>query len=675
MYQGPSRPSIVSAGIHRSAGLLIVLILGGALANCSSAPPASGARGGAEAVGTTASPLATEDGLAEAYGVFKSLFTQNAQDQHYVIGFGYHAGLSTQKILVNGTPVNGQATINFVTGTVTANLNGPDDGTVFDLYFVKNSPTAGTVRPESVDTMFKVGSFVSSGISFEPNLFTLSAQIGTAPFPQQGVNFDLDMVVITLHGQSPLTSVIATGARTLFEKRFFRERAGASLDPVTLARANFVETNDSLVQAGAQLFVNETFGGNGRQCQTCHPLANNQTLDPAFVAALPPTDPLFNFPSGLEDRAMLAQALTRENVDGFEDPTVKFVERAIPHTLSLSTSIGVVGTGLGFSGNAGSGIDGPPPDQRTGWSGDGAPGRGTLNEFAFGAIIQHFTKSLRRVAGTDFRVPTQAELDALEAFQLFSGRQSTPVTTSLTFADPVAQAGMLSANREGACSACHQDLGGVIQSNLNANTGIEKLPISFRTATNMPSDGGFGPAPGTLQTGFGSTRFNVPPLFEAAMTPPFFHNNAITDIEDAVAFYQSTEFLDSPATQFAIPQLTTTSIQNIAGFLRTLSALTNIARVRKRVLYLEANATEGGTTIMTQAIADAQSAVRVLTAPELNGTSTLDAINALKTVALSLQDSLPYANNQPSVPMSQVATWLTIAKMDLLPASQPNQDF
>jgi hypothetical protein len=190
----------------------------------------------------------------------------------------------------------------------------------------------------------------------------------------------------------------------------------------------------------------------------------------------------------------------------------------------------------------------------------------------------------------------------------------------------------------------------------------------------MPRDGGFGPAPGTLATGFGSTRFNVPPLFEAAMTPPFFHNNAIADIEDAVAFYQTPQFLSSPATQFAVPQLTPQSIQNIAGFLRTLSALENIARVRKRALYLQSNATEGGTTIFAQAIADTQSAIDVLTAPELNGVATINAISALKTVLLSWQNSLPFANNEPTVPMMQIVAWLQVAEDDLL-TSNPNGDF
>ncbi len=655
----------------RTASFIAVLSLGAALANCSSAAPEARLGIAPEETAQTASAVTTEDGLAQAYGVFETLFTQNGQDHGYVIGFGYHPGLSTQKIAFNGVPVNGQITVSFDTGLVGGSLTAPQDGNTYDLYFVKNNTTQGTVKPESVDTIFKVGSFVTNQNS--PTQ-TLNVKIGTAPFPQPGVNFDLDMVVITLHGASPTSNVIATGARTLFEKRFFRERAGASLDPVTGTLANFVETNDPLVQRGAQLFVNETFNGNGRQCQTCHPLANNQTLDPAFVASLPPNNPLFVFPAGLDDPTMLPHGLIRENVDGFEQPTTKFVERAVPHTLSMSTSIGEVGTALGQSGNSGSGIDGPPPDQRTGWSGDGAPGRGTLNEFAFGAIVQHYARSLNRVPGVDFRIPTQGELDALEAFQLFSARQKNPVTSALTFGDPAAQAGKTSANAEGVCFACHQEISGVTASNLNLNTGVENLAISFRTSTNMPRDGGFGPAPGTLATGFGSTRFNVPPLFEAALTPPFFHNNAVATIEDAVAFYQTPQFLGSPATQFAIPQLTTTSIQNIAAFLRTLGALENVARVRKRATYLENNATQGGTTIMNQAITDTQNAINVLTAPSLTSSATANAITALKTVELTFQNSLPFANSQPTTPMIQVVTWLGIAENDLL-TGNPNGDF
>src|SRR6185295_6175538 len=274
------------------------------------------------------------------------LFTQNAEDKHHHIGFGFHPGLSTQKLLgPNGAPVFGQATLHFVTdgigtaGTVTATLTGPAN-TTFDLHFMKNSTTQGTVKPESFDTIRKVGTFTV--VAGQPNKFTLTANIGSAAFPNFGVNFDLDEVIVTRGGQSPTSNVVAEGARTLFEKRFFREKAGRTLDAVTGTQLNTVESNDPLVRRGGQLFFNETFAGNGRTCGTCHRLEDNLTIDPAFVATLPGNDPLFVFPEGLEDRTLLPQALIRENVDGFDDLGHKFVERSVPHTLAMSTSIGEV---------------------------------------------------------------------------------------------------------------------------------------------------------------------------------------------------------------------------------------------------------------------------------------------------------------------------------------------
>ncbi len=169
---------------------------------------------------------------------------------------------------------------------------------------------------------------------------------------------------------------------------------------------------EELIARGRELFFNETFGGNGRTCGTCHPADNNFTIDPAFIAKLPPNDPLFvaefnpALKTGFESPKLMREfALIRENLDGFDDLENKFVMRGVPHVLAMRNSIA------------------SPGGPRTGWSGDGAPGDGSLRSFATGAVIQHFTKTLNRVAGVDFRLPTDAELDAMEAFQLSLGRQ------------------------------------------------------------------------------------------------------------------------------------------------------------------------------------------------------------------------------------------------------------
>ncbi|MHC4458530.1 MAG: hypothetical protein ACYS0I_15880, partial [Planctomycetota bacterium] len=170
--------------------------------------------------------------------------------------------------------------------------------------------------------------------------------------------------------------------------------------------------DDELIEKGRNIFFNETFNGNGRTCGTCHPRDNNFTIDPAFIATLPENDPLFvaefipELKKNFENPKLMREfGLILENLDGFDDLANKFTMRGVPHTLALRTSV-----------DSGQG-------PRTGWSGDGAPGDGTLRSFATGAVIQHFTKTLNRVPGIDFRLPTQEELDALEAFQFSLGRQ------------------------------------------------------------------------------------------------------------------------------------------------------------------------------------------------------------------------------------------------------------
>src|SRR5215468_9771551 len=97
---------------------------------------------------------------------------------------------------------------------------------------------------------------------------------------------------------------------------------------------------------GGDLFLRAPNNGNGRSCATCHPVAHNMTIDPAFIATLPSTNPLFVAETNpalahLEIPAIQRQfGLILENVDGFPpDPTTHFVLRSVPHTLSLATSV------------------------------------------------------------------------------------------------------------------------------------------------------------------------------------------------------------------------------------------------------------------------------------------------------------------------------------------------
>src|SRR5678816_490194 len=112
-------------------------------------------------------------------------------------------------------------------------------------------------------------------------------------------------------------------------------------------------------------------------------------------------------------------------------------------------------------------------------------------------------------------------------------------------------------------------------------TGVE----SARNAelANFPHDGGFGTT-AQADGSFGDGTFNAPPLIEAADTGPFFHtavtisgasahNTAVaTTIEEAIAFYDSPAFNNSPSGQAVPINLTAAEIDNIGRFLRGVNA-------------------------------------------------------------------------------------------------------
>ena len=359
-----------------------------------------------------------------------------------------------------------------------------------------------------------------------------------------------------------------------------------------------------LIEEGRRLFLEETFDGNGRTCGTCHPPTNNFTIDPAFIRTLGAQDPLFvTGPSkpdlkDLEVKRLLQRfSLVLENLDGFDQPGVL---RGVPHTLGLSQSLApdqtLIDAGITHA---------------TGWSGDGSPGDGSLKSFAQGAVIQHFTKTLNRVPGVDFRLPTDSELAALEAFQRSLGRQQEinidPADpAALIFTDAFVEDGKFlfhnapSRNGNGrSCDACHNNAGANNASGVNRNFATGTMFLTNAPGCLLgfiaPGDGGFGvepvsdmsrvdlcgedaPTDGPKATVRfqGDLTTNTPSLIEAADTPPFFHNNSAATIEDAVAFYTSDTFNNSRAGAGNAFVLTDEETNQIAALLRALNALENI---------------------------------------------------------------------------------------------------
>ena len=544
---------------------------------------------------------------------------------------------------------SGLAKLNLIDKTVSVEVRGFSETEALDFWLIDNaSASGGTVLPEEGDALVRVGR-----LSHEGGIAKLDASFGQ----EASADFEPDFIAITPAGKSPIEDRLLTGQTTLFHRLYHSEQQGRlgvlsdsdkPSQPVRgkglLGRlADFLSPSahadvgpipnpstalEHLITEGRNAFFNGTFNGNGRTCGSCHREQNNLTIDPEFIATLPPTDPLFvaeftpalahNFENPILMRKF---GLILENADGFDDLPNKFVMRSVPHTLAMLPDT-----------LAPSQLDethtpfGPvvPPVERVGWSGDGAPvgtftladgtvhqATGTLRDFMIGAIIQHYTKTLNRVPGVDFTLPTVAQLDALEAFQKSLGRRENLKLAGAgalklksekaskgqeifnnpgTIINPVAGGFIFNGPSQGAgrCILCHFNAGagdfvegalfggnndpgtGSAPTNSNFDTGIEDQP--FRPATllvppqNIPPDGGFGRDPifrNGKFLGFGNANvnspippvdlnkrtFNTPVLVEAADTGPFFHDNSITTIEGAVEFYNSVSFNNSPIGQ------------------------------------------------------------------------------------------------------------------------------
>jgi cytochrome c peroxidase len=572
---------------------------------------------GAVVLGAGGASAQTSSGLEEVYAAWVARHEGRGGDRNVALRLGWSKAHS-----VRHSSASGLATLDRIAGSLRVEVDGlgPEGG---DVWLIDNLSGAGrSAAPESGDAQIPVG--------------PLEVRAGRAVLVEEHLDlpsaFEVDLVAVSLPGATPVEGGLLFGAPGLWQRRYTETQRAAARGgrgrPAALAE---------LVRQGEILFFEETFGGNGRTCGTCHPAENNFTIDAAFIATLPDDDPLFVaefVPELAEDfekpALMRGLGLILENTNGFEPPESQFTMRGVPHTLALPTSLT------------------PPEDfpaeDATGWSGDGAPNGGSLRQFANGAIRQHFPRTTSRVAGADFRFATEAELDALAAFQLSLGRDRDPdVTpgspTELPLRSPLAETGKVLFNdtdtsdgSAGKCARCHANAGAsALASGTNGNfdTGVESLPSHPADAivaeagdpdlADDPPDDGLGsPGDGT---------FNTPSLVEAADTAPFFHDNAALTLEEAVDFYNSESFADSPAGNFLASassgeangiaiHLEPEEVVAVAAFLRVLNALENVRSAREAAR--SAPRSDAGRGALEVAAADVADAVEVLAAGDLH---------------------------------------------------------
>jgi len=602
----------------------------------------------------------------EKYEDFQAERIRNGEGNVLRVSLGHVKGLSSSFV-----GAAGEVSVDLGTGKFAATLRGLKSTETYSLWLMDRPEPAGDVVPRFRDgRALKIADLRGSAA-------TLSGNLGT----KVPAGFSLDRVNL-LRGSLAQGEVVASGSVNVFQKLFYRrfgvrDASGSTLFPAPaetqLAFALVIPdpaaetlvadgigasivppaalSIDTLISQGAKLFFDGEFAGNGRTCGTCHPRSNNFTIDVPFIASLPATDPLFVAEfnpalAQLERPALMRQfGLILENIDGLDDPTNKFVMRSVPHTLALQTSLERDTT-----------LSPPAPAQMTGWSGDGAPGAGSLRDFAVGAVTQHFTKSLARIEGPDFNLPSEHQLDALEAFQLSLGRAADFNLTTLVFTDVDVEHGKkLFMNgtgnpaADGRCFGCHQDGGArfaIGGPNRNFNTNVEDEVNPARAVETFPIDGGFGLA-ANPDGSFGNRSFNVPPVAEAADTAPFFHNNIAGTLEDLIAFYGGPVF-NGPRPPPARFSFNPTQTADLANFMRALNALQNIQVARRElqeIFGLAGNPLNEIHTRLETATFDTEDAIAVLNQGGIYATVVPLLTSALDNIAQASLASTPSERN------------------------------
>lgn len=545
------------------------------------------------------------------YKDWEAQYVKDGGDRNMVLAMGWFKGLST-----GHSYASGKANFNLEDGIVSVSIDNLSKDENWDLWMV-DSAAGRSIMPEHDDAMLLLGS-----LKHEGNVARFDANLGKDAFK----TFNMDLVIVTKAGKNPTEDRTLIGTTSLFHRVYRSKQQGqfgvlADADPLPAAPDNrgvFQRIVDAIsptasaqigpipnpstplqhsITRGRESFFNETFNGNGRTCGTCHRENGNLTIDAEFIDDLPPNDPIFvaefipALASNFENPVLMRKfGLILENPDGFGNLAGNFVMRGVPHTLALiqNTLTPVAGGGDGTT---------TPPNERTGWGGDGAPGTGTLREFIIGAIVQHYPKTLNRMAPGDFRLPTTGELDDLEAFQKSLGRQAdlNLATLGPKLRNEVAKKGVEIFNNGGSvlggsdlgagkCFFCHLNAGAsdffFPGQNANFNTNVEGLPAQpadLVPGQLNPQDGGFGQTGISPTGGIGNGSFNTPVLVEAADTGPFFHNNSIETIEGAVDFYNSRAFNEAPGFGALIGgiRLDATEVVAVAAFLRVINVLEN----------------------------------------------------------------------------------------------------
>jgi hypothetical protein len=349
---------------------------------------------------------------------------------------------------------------------------------------------------------------------------------------------------------------------------------GAALTIVTLAN---VVVSGQQPHEGGRLFRKETFGGNGRTCETCHSRSTG-TLSSADVQKLllqDPSNPLFlhdGLDDGVSGTSRIAEHATIRvvrplppNVRIAEDPSATSVVllRGIPTTLNTPSLDPALMYDLRARTLA---------DQALGAIHDHAQNtvEPTAEELA---LIAEFQRTDKRFFSSDV---LQEFAQGGPAPELPPGKTASEQRGRLMFVETEITPG----STKGICALCHAGamLNQTSRFNLGAPPGarIANIGVSERNLLNLPEytfliDDGFGnvravrmsdlgipltnprppgvPPPSVRHPAFFAGFFKIPTLWGVKKTAPYFHDNSAKTLEEVAAFYTNMFANTDPAVQ------------------------------------------------------------------------------------------------------------------------------
>jgi len=361
---------------------------------------------------------------------------------------------------------------------------------------------------------------------------------------------------------------------------------------------------------GETLFTQETFLGNGRTCASCHTAQDDFGLSLSSVAAAPNDDPLFIHESNINTLVIDGGDTTGASqpsdfklggtiTGSLGGSAVVLAGTGDSYLIIAGSTLDVADNVISDGTNSGTlvsftagNLPGPTPNGDTRGLDDPILLRGgraliteningfdehafmrgspalinikltapyglsaeftDLQTFSAGAIAQHFTRDLNRVEGQDFRTATTAELDAMTDFM-----ETNVVPQDQNFDDvndfdrfvttAAQQRGQALFFGEAKCSVCHSgpalatssgEFGTTLGVNESFNTGVAKQTIN--TDDGLPTEQDIGqPA--------NSREFSTQGLFGIKNKEFFFHDNSASSLFDAILFYSTIKFGNSPA--------------------------------------------------------------------------------------------------------------------------------